>query len=174
MIIVDDDEIFRNRLCRAFSQRNWHAHGAATAEEALALVDEHEPDMVLIDLRLSSESGLDVIGQVRGKDATAKIIMLTGFGSIATALTAIKLGADDYVSKPADVDQILTSYMKLSGVDGSDGTDIPPAPTLARVEWEHVQRVLSDCDGNVSKAARVLGIHRRSLQRKLEKYPPNR
>lgn len=174
VLIIDDDEIFRSRLCRALAQRGWLALGVATGVEALMHLDEQEPDLVLIDLRLATESGLDLIGLVRRKDSQVKIIMLTGYGSIATALTSIKLGANDYVSKPADVDQILAAYFKLPGNDGRETGDVPAAPSLARVEWEHVQRILVDCEGNISKAARVLGIHRRSLQRKLEKYPPNR
>ncbi len=98
--------------------------------------------------------------------------MLTGYGSIATALQAIRLGADDYISKPADVDQILAAYLRISADDGTDNLDVPQAPSLARVEWEHIQRILADCGGNISKAARVLGIHRRSLQRKLDRCPP--
>jgi two-component system response regulator RegA len=172
VVIIDDDEVFRNRLCRAFAQRNWNATSAASSEEALPLVVEHEPDLVLIDLRLASESGLDVIRQIRVKDSAAKLVMLTGYGSIATALQAIRLGADDYISKPADVDQILAAYVKLSVSDNAESVDVPQAPSLARVEWEHVQRILVDCGGNISKAARVLGIHRRSLQRKLDRYPP--
>ena len=174
VVVIDDDEIFRTRLCRAFAQRAWRALGAPSGEVATGLVEEHEPDLVVIDLRLAEESGLDVIGQVRKRDAEAKIIMLTGYGSIATALTAIKEGADDYISKPADVEQILAAYRKAMGNDAAENDETPLAPSLARVEWEHMQRVLADCGGNISKAARVLGIHRRSLQRKLEKYPPSR
>jgi len=174
VVIVDDDEIFRARLCRAFEQRDWRPFGVASGTETLALVEEHEPDLLVIDLRLASETGLEVIALVRKQDAAPKIIMLTGYGSIATALTAIRLGADDYVSKPADVDQILAAYTNLTGDGESSRADLPTPPSLARVEWEHLQRVLTDCGGNISKAARVLGIHRRSLQRKLDKYPPSR
>jgi two-component system response regulator RegA len=140
----------------------------------LPLIEEREPDLVLVDLRLASGSGLDVVAQIRQKDATASVIMLTGYGSIATALSATKLGADDYISKPADVDQILAAYEKLARDDVSTQNDELSAPSLARVEWEHIQRVLADSGGNISKAARILGIHRRSLQRKLDRYPPNR
>jgi two-component system response regulator RegA len=111
---------------------------------------------------------------LRNLDETTCIIMLTGYGSIATALTATKLGADHYLSKPADADQILNAYSRIS--EGSEDPGGEPGahrvPSLARVEWEHIQRVLTDCDGNVSQAAKLLGLHRRSLQRKLAKYPP--
>jgi two-component system response regulator RegA len=101
--------------------------------------------------------------------------MLTGYGSIATALTATRLGADHYLSKPADADQILGAFYRLTGVAGGGAVAEPTpvdVPSLARVEWEHIQRVLEDCDGNISQAAKLLGLHRRSLQRKLSKYPP--
>ena len=102
--------------------------------------------------------------------------MLTGYGSIATALAATKLGASHYLSKPVDADQILTAYQKLTTEDNFEAVEVMEEPTevpsLARVEWEHIQRVLADCDDNISKAAKLLGIHRRSLQRKLSKYPP--
>lgn len=175
VVIVDDDEVFRTRLGRAFSERAWQALAVASGEEALPLIEEREPDLVLVDLRLANGSGLDVVSQIKQKDSTATVIMLTGYGSIATALTATKLGADDYVSKPADVDQILGAFEKVAHQQQRDrpAEELPMAASLARVEWEHIQRVLADCDGNISKAARVLGIHRRSLQRKLDRYPPN-
>jgi two-component system response regulator RegA len=109
---------------------------------------------------------------LRRLDETTCIIMLTGYGSIATALTATKLGADHYLGKPADADQILNAYSRISeGLHDAAG-EPHAVPSLARVEWEHIQRVLTDCDGNVSQAAKLLGLHRRSLQRKLAKYPP--
>ena len=174
VLVVDDDERFRARLCQALEKRGWEVWGAADAEQALRVAEEKSPDLILLDLRMPGDSGLSVIESLRELDANTKIIMLTGYGSIATALQAQKLGADHYLSKPADVDQIMTAYQNLtqSGVAESD----PPetVPTLARVEWEHIQRILADCSGNISQAARLLGIHRRSLQRKLAQYPPNR
>jgi len=174
VLVVDDDERFRARLCQALEKRGWEVWGAADAEQALRVAEEKSPDLILLDLRMPGDSGLSVLESLRELDANTKIIMLTGYGSIATALQAQKLGADHYLSKPADVDQIMTAYQNLtqSGVAESD----PPetVPTLARVEWEHIQRILADCSGNISQAARLLGIHRRSLQRKLAQYPPNR
>jgi len=171
-LIVDDDEAFRTRLLRAFETRGWEAHGAATGREALIRAREAGPDLAIVDLRMPGESGLDVIKSLREQDATVSIIVLTGYGSIATALEAVRCGADHYLSKPVDVDQILATYEAVR--DSAFGDAPPPTtvPSLARVEWEHIQRVLTDCGGNVSQAAKLLGLHRRSLQRKLLKYPP--
>jgi two-component system, response regulator RegA len=173
-LVVDDDDIFRNRLCRAFAARGWEAVGAADGPSALELASQSSPDLAVVDLRLPGMNGLDIVQGLRSLDETTCIIMLTGYGSIATALTATKLGADHYLGKPADADQILNAYSRIS-----EGSNEPEAaagkhavPSLARVEWEHIQRVLTDCDGNVSQAAKLLGLHRRSLQRKLAKYPP--
>jgi two-component system response regulator RegA len=173
-LVVDDDDIFRNRLCRAFVARGWEAIGAADGARALELASQSSPDLAVVDLRLPGMNGLDIVQGLRRLDETTCIIMLTGYGSIATALSATRLGADHYLGKPADADQILNAYKKIS--EGfSDPAGDPGAhtvPSLARVEWEHIQRVLTDCDGNVSQAAKLLGLHRRSLQRKLAKYPP--
>ncbi len=167
VLIIDDDEVFHTRLRRAFERRGWEAHVAASGKEALIRARETGPDLAIVDLRMPGESGLDVVKTLRELDATVSIIVLTGYGSIATALEAVRRGADHYLSKPVDVDQILAAY---ETVDSS----LPPTtvPSLARVEWEHIQRVLTDCGGNVSQAAKLLGLHRRSLQRKLSKYPP--
>jgi two-component system response regulator RegA len=121
-----------------------------------------------VDLRLPGDSGLRVIRELKALDTSTVVVVLTGYGSIATAVESMKLGAASYLTKPADADQIVAAF------EGTQpGPDVE-APSLARVEWEHIQRILADCGGNVSQAARVLGIHRRSLQRKLAKYPVNR
>lgn len=172
--VVDDDEVFRNRLARALRQRHWNAQPAASAEEAWALARQQTPDLVLLDLRMPGMGGLELIEKLRALDATMKIIMLTGYGSIPTTITALKRGADDYLSKPADADQIVAAYERLLAPEAQPPEPPAEAPSLARVEWEHMQRVIHDCGGNISQAARVLGIHRRSLQRKLSKYPPPR
>jgi two-component system, response regulator RegA len=173
-LVVDDDEVFRSRLCRALMHRNWEAVGAANGEEALALARERGPDLVLLDLRMPGIGGLDLLPQLRAIDSSIMIIVLTGYGSIPTAITAMKRGADHYMSKPADAGQVLAAYESLRAA-AEIAPEIPATvPSLARVEWEHMQRVISDCGGNISQAARLLGIHRRSLQRKLEKYPPSR
>jgi two-component system response regulator RegA len=128
--------------------------------------------LAIVDLRLRGESGLDIVKNLRESDSTISIIVLTGYGSIATALEAVRRGADHYLSKPVDVDQILAAYETVNSTES--GESVPPStvPSLARVEWEHIQRVLTDCGGNVSQAAKLLGLHRRSLQRKLLKFPP--
>jgi two-component system, response regulator RegA len=170
-LIIDDDEVYRTRLCRAFTTRGWEALAAADGESALRLADASSPDLAIVDLRLPGMGGLDIVRELRARDETACIIVLTGFGSIATALAATKLGASHYLSKPADVDQILGAYQQITAGVASVAAETE-VPSLARVEWEHIQRVLIDCEGNISQAAKLLGLHRRSLQRKLSKYPP--
>jgi two-component system, response regulator RegA len=174
VLVVDDDEVFRNRLRRAFADRNWEADAAPDAVEALQFVRERIPDLVVVDLRMPGTSGLDLLEQLRASDSSMIIIMLTGYGSIPTAISAVKRGADHYLSKPVDADQILAVYENVRGALHTQ-LEIPnTVPSLARVEWEHMQRVITDCGGNISQAARLLGIHRRSLQRKLLKFPPAR
>jgi len=172
VLIVDDDTVFHDRLRRAFEVRGWEAHVAASGKEALTRARETGPDLAIVDLRMPGESGLDIVKSLRESDSTISIIVLTGYGSIATALEAVRRGADHYLTKPVDVDQILAAYEAINSSQPRER--VPPAtvPTLARVEWEHIQRVLTDCGGNVSQAAKLLGLHRRSLQRKLSKYPP--
>lgn len=173
-LVVDDDEAFRSRLCRALTDRGWEAYPSADGTSALRVADEFGPDLAVVDLRLPGLSGLDIVKELSDRDRSTCVIMLTGYGSIATALTATKLGAAHYMSKPADADQILDAYRKASSPEEllAAGGESAPVPSLARVEWEHIQRVLADCDGNISQAAKLLGLHRRSLQRKLSKYPP--
>ena len=168
VLLIDDDAVFRQRLARGFTLRGWETSDASTAEEARAAARAFAPDLAVIDLRIQDQSGLDVVRDLHAIDATISLVMLTGYGSIATALEAVKCGARNYLAKPVDVDQILAAY------EGAAPEAEPPdtVPSLARVEWEHIQRVLTDCEGNVSKTARLLGLHRRSLQRKLNKYPP--
>ena len=164
--------MFRTRLCRALELRGWEAHAAASGAEALAIARATAPDLAIVDLRMTGESGLDVVRSLRELDATVTILMLTGWGSIATALEAVRQGADHYLTKPVDVDQILAAFQGSRQTPPDDAPPPATVPSLARVEWEHIQRVLTDCGGNVSQAAKLLGLHRRSLQRKLAKYPP--
>ena len=173
-VVVDDNEVFRNRLCRALIDRGWEAYPAQDGDQALVEVGKYKPDLVTLDLRLPNESGLDIIRRIREVDPETCVVMLTGYGSIATALSATRLGANHYLTKPADADQILKAYEMITRETdlSEEVSETSTVPSLARVEWEHIQRVLADCDGNVSHAARLLGLHRRSLQRKLMKYPP--
>jgi two-component system response regulator RegA len=135
------------------------------------------PDFAVIDLRLPSGSGLDVVRLLRRLSPRTVMVVLTGYGSIATALEAVALGAAHYLTKPATIDEILAGFARArpAGEDAAaaeaPASVVPEVLSLARVEWEHINRVLADCEGNVSEAARRLGMHRRSLQRKLSKHP---
>lgn len=173
ILIVDDEDFFRNRLVKAFTNRGYKAFGAANFDEAVKAVREKKPDMAVVDLKMPGKTGLDVIKEAKSIDENITILVLTGYGSIATAIDAVKLGAFSYLSKPADVDEILAAFQKEPSDEETNLTssDIT-SPSLARAEWEHINRVMTDCDGNISKTAKRLGIHRRSLQRKLSKYPP--
>lgn len=165
LLIVDDDEVFRERLVRAMRDRGYEATGVADHPSAMEAARGESPELALVDLRLPGESGLAVVRDLKALDASTVVVVLTGYGSIATAVESVKLGAASYLTKPADADQIVAAF------DGTQPSDDAQVPSLARVEWEHIQRILSDCGGNVSQAARILGIHRRSLQRKLAKRP---
>jgi len=172
IILVDDEDCFRQRLAKAFSKRGYEVMEAANYNEALAVIANKQPLLAVVDLKMPGESGLEVIRDGLALAPALQIVVLTGYGSIATATEAIKLGAIYYLPKPADVDDILTAFAR------SDDNEISPpaefnAPSLARAEWEHINRVLEDCQGNISAAARKLGLHRRTLQRKLQKYPPS-
>ncbi|MCX8072945.1 MAG: response regulator [Candidatus Binatia bacterium] len=171
LLIVDDDEVFRERLARAFRQRGYEVITAANYDEAMAVARQEGPDMAVVDLKMPGRSGLELTRDLHALDPTIRILVLTGYGSIATAIEAVRLGAAYYVSKPADADDILAAFARAE----APPLEVSPeytAPSLARAEWEHINRVLTDCGGNISEAARRLGIHRRSLQRKLRKYPP--
>jgi two-component system, response regulator RegA len=171
VLVVDDDEVFRNRLARALEDRGLAVAVAGDHPSALAEARKDSPELAIVDLKMPGRSGLEVVRDLRALDGGTRVLVLTGYGSIATAVEAIKLGAVQYLPKPADCDEILAAF-GLTVEGAAPGADEPPTPTLARAEWEHIHRVLADCAGNISEAARRLGIHRRSLQRKLSKYPP--
>ncbi len=171
LLIVEDDDVLRARLARAFRERGFEVREAADAAVAKREALAEPPSHALVDLRLPDASGLEVVRAILESDRAAAVVVLTGYGSIATALEAVRLGARHYLTKPADVDDIVSAFAREQpAAPRSPAT----APTLGRVEWEHINRVLADCGGNVSEAARVLGIHRRSLQRKLAKFPTPR
>jgi two-component system response regulator RegA len=174
IILVDDEEHFRERLARAFSTRGYKVFEAGDVDGALASIKDNRPDWALIDLKMPGKSGLDLIREAKEFQPLLKIVVLTGYGSIATATEAVKLGAHYYLPKPADVDDILNAFEKDSGLTGVSGKTDFEVPSLARAEWEHIQRVLNDCDNNITAAAHKLGIHRRTLQRKLYKYAPKK
>lgn len=170
ILVVDDDRVLRESLGRAFAKRGFDSHGASCFDEAVAAVAEHRPELAVIDLRMQGPNGLDLVRHLAEHHSDIKTVVLTGYGSIATALEAVRLGAVNYLPKPADIQEILAAFDPSASPDASEQS--LPAPSLARAEWEHINRVLADCDGNISEAARRLGLHRRSLQRKLQKRPP--
>lgn len=172
LLIVDDDRVLRERLARAFRERGYDVRTAEDFDHALAVATEEPPELALVDLRMPGGSGLDLVRHLRALDETTRIVVLTGYGSIATAIDAVRLGATHYLPKPADVPDILDAFARGDAPPGEGTASTFPTPSLARAEWEHINRVLADCGGNVSEAARRLGMHRRSLQRKLQKHPP--
>ena len=174
IILVDDEDHFRGRLARAFINRGYTVFQAADVDEALEKIKENHPTWALVDLKMPGKSGLDLIRAAKEFMPLLKIVVLTGYGSIATATEAIKLGAHYYLPKPADVDDILNAFEKDTKVPDVQEQAEFEVPSLARAEWEHIQRVLNDCGGNITAAANSLGIHRRTLQRKLYKYAPKK
>jgi two-component system response regulator RegA len=175
ILLVDDDERLRLRMARAFEERGYEAQQADGYEAAIAIAERESTEYAVVDLRMPGKSGLEVVRELHRIDSATKVIVLTGYGSIATALEAVRLGATHYLTKPADVDEVIASFDRDETLANPEAlateSETPPTPSLARVEWEHIQRVLTDCGGNITKAAERLGIHRRSLQRKLAKFP---
>lgn len=173
IMLVDDSYILRDRLAEAFVERGFEVVTAGTADEAVELFRRQPTDLAVVDLRMPGRSGLTIITQLKEISADVKVLILSGFGSIATAIEAVKMGAVNFLPKPADADDILLAFSRSSDeCDFVDTAESIPVPTLAQAEWEHIHRVLADCDNNISEAARRLGIHRRSLQRKLRKRAP--
>jgi two-component system, response regulator RegA len=169
VLIVDDDGPFRERLSRALEHRGVVSCAVSTGSEAIALVEQTEFDGAILDLRMPAMSGLELVAALTRVRPSISVVLLTAYGSIATALEAVRLGARDFLVKPADADTILAA---LDGRRPQRELTPPEVPTLDRVEWEHIGRVLADCGGNITQAARLLGLDRRTLQRKLGKYPP--
>ncbi len=172
LLLVDDSYAFRERLARAFRERGFEVLTAGNYDEAMSAVAQQVPELAVVDLRMPGKTGLELIRDLKKTSQQMRVMVLTGFGSIATAIDAVRLGAMNYLPKPADADDILAAFER-----GQSDVESPPettheVPTLARAEWEHIHRVLADCSGNISEAARRLGIHRRSLQRKLRKRAP--
>ena len=169
LLLVDDDGPFRDRLVRAMAKRGYEVVSAGSVAEGRRAVETRLPAYAVIDLRLSDGSGLDIVAEIRKNRPDARIVMLTGYGNIATAVAAVKAGAVDYLAKPADADEIDAALRSVS-------TLLPPPPehpmSADRVRWEHIQRVFEQCDRNVSETARRLNMHRRTLQRILHKRAP--
>ena len=169
LLIVDDDRPFRERLAKALERRGFVVTAVEKVSEGIAMARLQVPKFAVLDLRLQDGSGLDVVPVIREADPNSRIVILTGYGNIATAVAAVKAGAIDYLAKPADADQVVAALL-------TQGADLPPPPenpmSADRVRWEHIQRVYEQCDRNVSETARRLKMHRRTLQRILSKRAP--
>lgn len=172
-LLVDDDELYLRTLQRSLARKGLETQTAQDAASALALARQQPPAFALIDLKLGSDSGLALIQPLRALRADMRILLVTGYASIATAVEAIKLGADDYLPKPATVPMILRALGEEDDGPADDSEmEVPDAMTpISRLQWEHIQQAMHETGGNVSAAARLLGMHRRSLQRKLAKRP---
>jgi len=169
LLLVDDDETFCSVLKPALEKRNFQVSVANDVKQGIKLAEQVEPEYAVIDLRIGHDSGLEMVKKLISLDGNTQIIMLTGFASIATAVEAIKLGAIHYLTKPANADEIVNALYKNEG-DSSIQINQNPL-SVKRLEWEHLQKVLMQHDGNISAAARALNMHRRTLQRKLDKRP---
>ena len=169
LLIVDDDEVLCQVLARALQKREYQVAIAHDQQQALQQAQQHSPEFAIIDLRIGSDSGLNVIKALRALNGDIRIVVLTGYASISTAVEAIKLGAIHYLTKPAEIEDILKAFFHD---EGDADAELQTRPMSAkRMEWEHLQKVLSDNNGNISAAARAMGMHRRTLQRKLSKKP---
>ncbi len=174
LLIVDDDATFARVLGRALTSRGFEVISSDNADDARALARRHQPRYCVLDLKLGEENGLRLIPELQALVPDMRVLLLTGYASIATAVEAIKRGAHDYLAKPVDADAVVRALLDGDSGPGDldDLVDAPDAPLpLRRLEWEHIQRVLTECEGNISETARRLGMHRRTLQRKLSKHP---
>lgn len=177
LLLVDDDEYLRERMSRAMTARGLEVSTAADGAEAIAKVKQRPPHLAVFDLKMPGMMGLELLKEVKKISPGTRVVMLTGYGSIAGTVEAMQAGAENYVSKPADADQVLEAFRR-SGVLDSTEAPVPAeeaaihTPSLAEAEWNHIQQVLADCGGNITRAAERLGIPRRTLQRKLKKLAP--
>ncbi len=170
LLIADDDRPFLNRLAKAMAARGFTVTSAESVAEALAAIRAEPPAFAIIDMRLADGNGLDVITELKSRRSDARGVILTGYGNISSAVIAIKLGAFDYLAKPADADEVFLALMNGGAVAAGS---VPPNPMSAeRVRWEHIQRIYELCERNVSETARRLNMHRRTLQRILAKRAP--
>lgn len=169
IVLVDDDPVFTEVMARGFSRRGFTTHTCGSADEALAVCNNVAPSHILLDLNMAGTSGLMVLPKLLELAPNARLVVLTGYSSIATAVAATRAGAINYLCKPATVDEVLRAF---EGDTEAVIPDVPAAPmSVERMEWEHIQRVLAENDNNISATARALGMHRRTLQRKLQKRP---
>lgn len=172
LLLVDDDETFTRVLARAMTRRGLRVSVAGSAEEGLVLAERDTPDYAVLDLKMNGDSGLVLLPKLLELDSEMRVVILTGYSSIATAVEAIKRGACNYLCKPADADDVLAALLS----EHADLESLVPDNPMSvdRLQWEHIQRVLTEHDGNISATARALGMHRRTLQRKLQKRPVRR
>lgn len=168
LLLVDDDAVFSRVLGEALRKRGFEVTVANSVEDALPLARENPPEYAVVDLKMAGASGLVLVAALHELDAATRIVVLTGYASIATAVEAIKLGATQYLSKPANADEVVAAFGHLPSADLPLNTQIT---SVERLEWEHLQRVLLEHQGNISATARALNMHRRTLQRKLFKRP---
>lgn len=170
LLLADDDLTFCEVMSRALRRRGFAVAVAHDAESAARLAEDDPPEYALVDLKMPGESGLTLVRRLHAIEPATRIVVLTGYASISTAVEAIKLGATHYLAKPVDADDVVAAF---SREQGDDSVSVAANPlTVDRLEWEHIQRVLAEHDGNVSATARALNMHRRTLQRKLSKNPP--
>ena len=171
LLLVDDDELYCRILGNALAKRGFAVLTAHDVQQALAMIGDNPPQYAVIDLNMPGESGLVLVENIHKQSPETHMVVLTGFASVATAVEAIKLGATHYLAKPADADEVLKALGKSEGCVDIEVKQQPMSPK--RLEWEHIQKVLTENDGNISETARQLGMHRRTLQRKLQKRPVN-
>lgn len=169
-LIVDDEDEFRERLVRALERRGNSVISASGHREALRIAEEMKPSRAIIDLKMPGKSGLELLSDLVKLLPETKVVVLTGYGSIATTQDAFKRGAFGYLTKPCQVDQLLAAFQDLP-IDSNGADASIPLPSLAQVEWEYINRIIQSCGGNITHAAKAMGINRRSLQRRLAKVP---
>jgi two-component system response regulator RegA len=169
VLLVDDDVTYCEVLARALQKRGFSVRIAHDVPHGISLARQESPEYAIVDLKMPGPTGLELVKELITLDPNTRIVMLTGYASITTAVEAIKLGATHYLSKPASVEEILAAFERTQGNVEAPIDDKPFS--VARLEWEHIQKVLGECDGNISETARRLNMHRRTLQRKLQKRP---
>lgn len=170
ILVIDDDEAFRSTLARALSRRGYQVDGAADGASGVSAAKTAMPDAIVLDLKLGPDNGLSLIRRLLECCPDARIVLATGYASIATAVDAVRRGAWGYLPKPFSIDALLAAF-EDPDADGPPPEPVDSPPSLRRLSWEHIQRMLTEADGNVSAAARLLGIDRRTLQRRLHKRP---
>ena len=176
ILVVDDNTVFNQTLCRSLMRKGISVLSSRSTEDAEHLLRNHSIDGAIVDLKMEGASGLTLIPKIKTSNPKCAIVILTGYASIATAVEAIKLGANNYLTKPANTDEILTAlFSETNNIVSSEQPIKSNTPmSINRLEWEHIQKVLTEHGGNISATSRALGMHRRTLQRKLQKHPVKR